>query len=914
MSTLQHSGPSRESLVSSIPIKPSRTPARVPARGPSGQPRREDPRDAARAAVLAALDGSGAVILGPAGIGKTTLAREVVGLCGHAFTVHLRGSTLSARTPYGALAWLLSDLPPEELANPVLVLRALEALLIRDAAGRRIIIVIDNAEMVDDLTVLVTAELCRRGTAALLLVCGDLIRCHREYVRLWTDGALRRVDLSALDVHQTGELLAAAAGAPLTTLAQEMLWQHSRGNPLLALLLCRDHLATKSLVRRRGYWTWAGPLIHSGELPERVESLLRRFTEEERRAVEILALCRELPLEVLLSLVPARIVDALEEGSLITIHGGRGQPVRLAWNLQPGTIAARIPYGRSRDLWSEVSLIAAPHGLNGAAAAGLAAWSLSVGLALDPGVALAAAHWSNEIGDTEEALRFSRAGASPRPLPLILEEAAALRAAGNHAGAHRVLAAAEPDGDGAEEELQLRLLGARALAAARMHGRPEDPWPLLEQAERLLPEDTGASPGPRVEATLARAELLSLDNRLHQLPASLADDLEDPAVTPASRLWAAIRLAEQHTAAGRFAEAMELVTLVRSRLAAGLEADARSRELFFHHLFFLLIRCGELGEALELTNAAADPGGRSGLRTSAGTELPTGLVHAYAGRGDAALEFLTPALAQLESSDPDEMLPLAFAAAAYCGELKRQTGKAPEVEFPPEPRYRADPPVDAAVRYFRILSGRSGSAGEPDTKAEELRMSAAQAMAEENVPDALLSYAAAALLGSEPAASALAAAAAHATGTLATGLRELAAGLLNNDIPALIEASGTARRQQNTRLVHAAACAAGALGAAGGTSRALLRRARHLEYESFRDLSPANSVQLRLAQLGDMERELALRAAAGETSAALGRRFHLSARTVDWHLGRVFAHLHVSGRSDLRAILGTPKESAGSGT
>ena len=413
MSTLQHSGPFHESLISPPQLVPFQIPVRVPARGRSGKPRPDDPRDAARAAVLAALDESGAVILGPAGIGKTTLVREVVGLCGHASTVHLRGSTVSARTPYGALAWLLSDLPPAELASPVLVLRALEAQLIREAAGRRIIIVIDNAEMVDDLTVLVTAELCRRGTAALLLACGDLIRCHREYVRLWTDGALRRVDLGALDVHQTGELLAAAAGAPLTTLAQQMLWQHSRGNPLLALLLCRDHLATGSLVRRRGYWTWGGPLIHSGELPERVESLLRRFTEEERRAVEILALCRELPLEILLSLVPARIVDSLEESSLITINGGRGQPVRLAWNLQPGTIAARIPYGRSRDHWSEVSLTAAPQGLSGAAAAGLAAWSLSVGIALEPGVALAAAHWSNQTGDTGEALRFSRAGASP---------------------------------------------------------------------------------------------------------------------------------------------------------------------------------------------------------------------------------------------------------------------------------------------------------------------------------------------------------------------------------------------------------------------------------------------------------------------------------------------------------------------
>ncbi|WAP51178.1 ATP-binding protein [Arthrobacter sp. ATA002] len=226
---------------------------------------------------MAALHGPGAVILGAAGIGKTTLAREAANRYG-GYNVQLRGSTLSAQTSYGALAWLLSDMPQEELANPVHVVRALESLLIRQASGRRIVLVIDNAEEIDDLGVLVTSELCRRGTVALLLISGDLIRCHEEYVRLWTDGSLKRIDLAPLDQERTGELLAGNAGGPLTTRARYMLWQQSRGNPLLASLLCRDHISSKSVVQRRGFWTWSGPLVHSGELPERVETVLRRFT------------------------------------------------------------------------------------------------------------------------------------------------------------------------------------------------------------------------------------------------------------------------------------------------------------------------------------------------------------------------------------------------------------------------------------------------------------------------------------------------------------------------------------------------------------------------------------------------------------------------------------------------------------
>ncbi|WP_146068517.1 MULTISPECIES: LuxR C-terminal-related transcriptional regulator [unclassified Arthrobacter] len=897
MSTLLQSGPPGDPATPDGRVPGSLSPAGTPYHRTPVPSRSADARGSARMAVRDALDGSGAVILGPPGIGKTTLAREAVDLCEDGFRVHLRGSPLSAQTPYGAMAWLLSDLPPQDLVNPVQVLRALESLLIRLAGGRRIILVIDNAEGIDDLGVLVTSELCRRGTVALLLICGDLLGCHQDYVRLWTDGTLKRIDLAPMDLPETAELLATAAGGPLTTLAQEKLWQQSRGNPLLAALLCRDHKAAKALVLRRGYWTWTGPLVHSGELPDRVETVLRRFTPGERHAVEILALCGGLPLETLLQLLPAHTVDALEEGSLVTIGGGPGQPVRLAWNLQPATIAARIPFGRSRDLWTEVTRVVNPQLLSGDAAAGMAAWSLSVGVSLDPDEALAAARWSNETGDVDAALRYSRAVPSPRPLPLVLEEAAALRSIGNHAQAHRCLAAAQT-GSEASHDRHISLLTQRALAAARILDSTDDPPALLQQAERLLPEDEGANPGPGLRLTLARAEILSLDGRLGDLPASLGDDFADPAAPSDLRLMAGIRRGQQDAAAGRFDEALELVALIRSRLAGGISADVRTREQLFHHLFFLLIRCGELGQALAMTELVARPGNGTGLRAAAGTELPAGLVHAYAGRGDTAMDFLNPALAQLESRDPDNMLPLASAAAAYSDFLGPEPGMQPDREAYAESGYRTDPYLETAVRYFRILSTPAGTG----RTAEQLHTRAGHARAEGNLPDALLCYGAAALRGSRAAAADLSAAASSANGIPGLLYRNLADGLLEKDAATLIRAGETALGQSNTLLAYEAAGAARSFAADGG-GRALSRRARQLEHVTFRELSPANSIEHGLSRLGHFERELALLAAAGETSARLGERFHLSARTVDWHLGRIFARLSVSGRSDLRAAL-----------
>ena len=897
MSTLQQPSPSVDSASARVPGVQPASPNRVPVAGSAGSQRSGDARDAAQRAVIDALDGPGAVILGGAGIGKTTLARESVSRHG-GFHVQLRGSTLSAQTPYGALAWLLSDLPPEQLANPVLVVRALETLLVRQADGRRIILVIDNAEEIDDLGVTVTAELCRRGTAALLLICGDLIRCHPEYVRLWTDGSLKRIDLAPLDLARTAELLAESAGGPLTSRALHMLWRQSKGNPLLASLLCRDHIGAGSLIYRRGYWTWAGPLVHSGELPERVETVLRRFTPDERRAVEILALCRQLPMSSVLQLVPAHTVDALEETSVLIINGGHDQPVRLAWHLQPATIAARIPFGRSRDLWSEVTRIVDPRALSGETAAGLASWSLSVGIAPDSKTALAAAGWANRTGDTSAALRYARAVAGPRPLAAIMEETDALRAEGRHAQAHRVLIAAD-DGGNTASDLRLRALTARALSAARTPDSVDNPDQLLEQAERLLPEDTGARPGPRLEVTLARAEVRSLTRRYADMPASLADDFADPAIAPVSRLWAGVRWGQQCAAAGRFVEAVSLVAQIRARLSAGIHADVRTRELLFHHLFFLLIRCGELETALNLTLVTVEQGESSGLEASTGIELPIGLVHAFAGRSDLALKSLHPAVAQLESHDPDDALPLAVAAAAYCALQRREADSEVELPSPRNSGCRTDPSSASEVRYFHLLASLNSR---PAEAAVEFHRFAAAELAAGDIPNALLGFSAAALRGSRAAMRDLELTAAAADGGPALMYGQLAAGLLTQDVAALIRATEAALVQQNSSLGHSAARAARILGD-GRATRALLRRARQLEYECFRSLSPLNSVEHGLTQLGDFERDLVLQAAAGVTSAALGRRFHLSARTVDWHLGRVFARLHVSGRSDLRNAL-----------
>jgi hypothetical protein len=160
---------------------------------------------------LAALDVAlgdrarpGAVVLGPDGVGKSTLARLAAE---HFASRHptalirwVTGTPTERVVPFGAFSHLI-DIPSlgAELGKPAALLRAARASLGRDAA--QLLLIVDDAHDLDILSATLVYQLALARSARMIVTARgpDFAAAPEAIAALWTDGLLDRVDVEAPD-------------------------------------------------------------------------------------------------------------------------------------------------------------------------------------------------------------------------------------------------------------------------------------------------------------------------------------------------------------------------------------------------------------------------------------------------------------------------------------------------------------------------------------------------------------------------------------------------------------------------------------------------------------------------------------------------------------------------------------------
>ena len=157
---------------------------------------------------LTSGSGCGIVLVGDHGAGKSFIAQRALEQLGDDYlVVQVRGSSISSKLPYGALSVLLNDLDASHLEHPLMVLRGLTQLLHNKSEGRRIVLFVDNAHDLDELSSMMVAQLSAGAHVTLLAACVDMPHVGGDIMGLWKDDLLRRVDLGPFDFAETAATL-----------------------------------------------------------------------------------------------------------------------------------------------------------------------------------------------------------------------------------------------------------------------------------------------------------------------------------------------------------------------------------------------------------------------------------------------------------------------------------------------------------------------------------------------------------------------------------------------------------------------------------------------------------------------------------------------------------------------------------
>ncbi len=311
----------------------------------------------------------GAVLIGPAGVGKTRLADEVLAIAeqeGHP-TARAVGHASASEIPLGALAHLL----PAGLVAGVgigddertALFHAARREFAATTAGRRMLLFVDDVNLLDDTSValLVPLALSRR-----IFLLGTVRSEHAPssgLAGLVRDGHLLRVDLAPLTIDETGTLLERALGGPPTARALAELQRLSGGNLQIVTELVRGARERDALVLRDERWELVGPLASTVQLDELVGERLADVDRAGREVLEVLAVCERFGIADLETEFGPEILDGLEADGLVDVVTSRRRAdLRLAHPLYGEVLAAQLPRVRLRTIRRRLADMVERHG------------------------------------------------------------------------------------------------------------------------------------------------------------------------------------------------------------------------------------------------------------------------------------------------------------------------------------------------------------------------------------------------------------------------------------------------------------------------------------------------------------------------------------------------------------------------
>ena len=356
-------------------------------------------------AALAALARQGTVVLGgPAGVGKSRLAREIARRNGPDVGI-VRATASAQEVPLGAFADVLPGATPNGVPPDLADLReAVHAL----AHG---LLVVDDAHRLDEVSATVVHQVVSSGRARVVLTVRTGEPAPDAVTALWKDELAARIEIEPFDRDQTSTVLASVLGGGLDARTARRLHDTARGNVLWLRHLVEGERAAGRLARQGPTWTWTGQVVLSPALDELVAAGIGDLPDEQRRVLDLLAVAEPLGLDMLESLAGPGPVEEVAQRGLVSVEpDGDRWELRFSHPLYGEAVRARTSVPRARRLRGELSAAFASTG-GRRAGDGLRRAVLDLGSdrPLDPALLIAAAMQASGLGDLPLAERLLRA-------------------------------------------------------------------------------------------------------------------------------------------------------------------------------------------------------------------------------------------------------------------------------------------------------------------------------------------------------------------------------------------------------------------------------------------------------------------------------------------------------------------------
>jgi DNA-binding CsgD family transcriptional regulator/tetratricopeptide (TPR) repeat protein len=874
---------------------------------------------------------AGVVLSGSAGIGKTALAAQAAQLFGYAVE-RVRASRAASGIPLAAFGHLL-DLPalPAETTTAALIARV-KRMLAERAAGTGLVLVVDDADLLDNASSVVIGDLA--GTPHLFFLL-----THRAGTVLpegLAGEGFAKIVLGPLTAHDVRVLSADLLGGPLVEADSLSIHTLTRGNPLFVRELLLGAVEGKQLTRSPEGFRLGTKIDTHGSLGDVIEARLGRLSSEQRRALELVALAGPTELELLDHLIDLDTLVTLEERELIvTEWRGAKATARLAHPLHVEHFRARLTPLRTRQICSALLDALALHsGARSDDPLRVALWKLERGDDVDAHTlmtAMASAH--TQLQEHVLDLMGGRLPEQTKRIDALVErfERDDRR---NAEGLFRVAKAAWDADQTAETGLSLvslplthamptaeamalfdhiatlaktdheRRLLAHELAGFQLW-RGHDLNGALTTLDAALKTMTDRNERAFLLASRAGYILHSGDPMLARRWTKPIWD--DHTLASEARALSAASLTGACALLGRFDEGLHIIEAASALALADAQHDYRILGDLMYAKVGTLIGAARYAEAAAVAN---DVFGLSlefdSIVGVAQFGVWIGCISLYRGHVRAAIEHLEQMDRLLHHADDigvrAQLLGNLASAYALAGQTTRARQYLDMARSQQVMKRFYDIDIDIAEAWITAAEGDR-------LLGAKLAMAAAERAREsESMAYATNAATIAARLGSAQAAGLLKRIAATSEGPLASLALEALVAKRDHDAKKLDDLGG--RYEELLLDLHAAECSAAASiewRTQDDNDRALasLQQARELLARCDGARPPTLEREAEPhTRLTRREREIARLAARGDSSASIAEQLYLSTRTVESHLYKVFTKLGVTRRSELSVALG----------